>query len=83
MKRIFRVVSQEEYDAWYKKQESFYLTQIREKDEDPNKGKVLDIEVGMRAKAFSESIKKAVESTNATEKTLALKHINFETGSRH
>ncbi len=81
MKRIFRVVSQEEYDAWYKKQESFYLTQIRDKDEDPNKGKVLDMEVGMRAKAFSESIKTAVESTNVTEKTLALKYVNFETGS--
>ena len=26
MKRIFRVVSKEEFDAWYKTQESFYLT---------------------------------------------------------
>ncbi len=81
MKRIFRVVSQEEFDAWYKKQESFYLTQMREKDEDPNKGKVLDMEVGMRAKAFSETMKNAVESTNITDKTLVLKHVSFETGS--
>ncbi len=44
MKRIIRVVSQEEFDAWYKQQESYYLTQIRGKDEDPNKGKVLDID---------------------------------------
>ncbi|MBK6995858.1 MAG: hypothetical protein IPH31_13350 [Lewinellaceae bacterium] len=35
MKRIFRVVTQEEFDAWYKTQESFYLSQMREKDEDP------------------------------------------------
>lgn len=81
MKRIFRVVPQDEFDAWYKKQESFYLTQMREKDEDPNKGKVLDIEVGMRAKEFSTAMKSAVESTNATDKTLVLKHISFETGS--
>jgi cytochrome c oxidase subunit 2 len=81
MKRIFRVVSQEEYDAWAKQQESFYLTQIRDKDEDPNKGKVLDFEVPIRAKAFSESVKKAVESANATDKTLTLKYVNFETGS--
>lgn len=81
MRRVFKIVTQEEYDAWLKKQESFYLTQIRDKDEDPNKGKVLDFEVGIRAKAFGESVKKAVESTNAAEKTLKLNYVNFETGS--
>lgn len=81
MKRILRVVSQEEFDAWYKKQESFYLTQVRGKEDDPNKDKVLDIEVRQRAIEFSENVKKAVESTNAADKTLSLKYINFETGS--
>lgn len=81
MKRILRVVSQEEFDAWYKKQPSFYLTQIRGKDDDPNKGKVLDIEVRQRAMEFSANIKKAVESTTETDKTLTLNYINFETGS--
>lgn len=81
MKRIFKVVSQEEYDAWYRKQESFYMTQIRNKDDDPNKGKVLDVEVRRRAKEFSESVKRALESAHASDKTLALKYVNFETGS--
>lgn len=80
MRRIFRVVPQEEFDAWYRQQESFYLTQIRGKEDDPNKGKVLDMEVQQRAKAFSESIKTAVESTNPADKTLTLNYINFETG---
>ncbi len=81
MRRIFKVVSQEEFDAWYKQQESFYLTQIRNKDEDPNKGKSLDLEVRQRAAQFSENMKKAVESTNEADKTLTLQNINFETGS--
>ncbi len=81
MKRIFRVVSQEEYDAWLRQQESFYLTQFRGKEGDPNIGKVLDIEVTQRAKAFSENVKTAVESTTAADKTLTLNHIGFETGS--
>jgi cytochrome c oxidase subunit II len=81
MRRIFKVVSQEEFDEWYKKQESFYLTQIRGKEEDPNKDNVLDIEVRQRAQDFSENLKKAVESTNLEEKTLPLNYINFETGS--
>ncbi|MBK9337124.1 MAG: cytochrome c oxidase subunit II [Lewinellaceae bacterium] len=44
MKRILRVVSQEEFDAWYKKEPSYYVSQIRGKDDDPNKGKILDID---------------------------------------
>lgn len=81
MRRVFKIVSQEEYDAWASKQESYYLTQVRGKADDPNLGKVLPIEVGMRAKAFGEDVKKAVESTNLAEKTLKLNYVNFETGS--
>lgn len=81
MRRVLRVVSQEEYDAWAKQQQSYYLTQIREKDEDPNKGQVLEIEKMQRARDFSESVKKAVESATPADKTLKLNYINFETGS--
>ncbi len=81
MKRILRVVSQEEYDAWLAKQQSFYFTQIRGKKDDPNMGKVLDMEVPLRAKQFSENVKKAIESANSADKTLALANINFESGA--
>jgi len=81
MRRVFKIVSQEEYDAWASRQESYYLTQVRDKADDPNIGKVLPVEVGMRAKSFSENVKKAVESTNIDEKTLKLQYVNFETGS--
>lgn len=81
MKRILRVVSQEEFDAWYRAQESYYLTQVRGKDGDPNKDKVLDIEVQQRAKAFSEAVTTALSSANAADKTLTLNYIGFETGS--
>ncbi len=81
MRRVLKIVSQEEFDAWYKTQQSFYLTQIRGKEDDPNKDKVLDIEVRQRAETFNADIKKAVESAVATEKTLPLSNIGFETGS--
>ena len=42
---------------------------------------MLDIEVRQRAMEFSANIKKAVESTTETDKTLTLNYINFETGS--
>lgn len=81
MRRVLKVVSQEEYDAWVKQQKSFYLSEMRGKEEDPNKDKVLDIEVRERAKEFGDNMKKAVESTTASDKTLTLSHIWFETGS--
>lgn len=81
MRRVFKIVSQEEFDAWYRTQQSFYLTEIRGKTDDPNKDKVLDIEVSMRAKEFDANIKKAIESATPADKTLPLNHISFETGS--
>lgn len=81
MRRVLKVVSQEEYDAWARKQESFYLTQIRGKAEDPNKGKVLDVEVSMRAKEFGLAMERAVTAANESEKTIPLNHINFNTGT--
>jgi cytochrome c oxidase subunit II len=81
MRRVLKIVTPEEYEAWYKQQKSFYLTEIRGKEDDPNKDKVLDIEVRQRAAEFGENMKKAVESAEAKDKTLTLQHINFETGS--
>lgn len=44
MRRVFKIVSEQEYDNWIAQQESFYMTQIRGKDDDPNKGKKLPID---------------------------------------
>lgn len=44
MRRILKVVTPEEFNAWYKQQKSFYLTEIRGKKGDPNIGKVLAID---------------------------------------
>lgn len=82
MRRVFKIVSQEEYDAWAAKQESFYLTQVRGKEGDPNLSTgTLPVEAGLRAKQFEENVKKAVESTDVKDKTLRLNYVNFETGS--
>ena len=82
MRRVLKVVSQEEYDAWVGKQESFYLTQMRGKEGDPNMGvSTLPFEAGMRAKQFEEGVKKAVESANEADKTLLLSNVQFENGA--
>lgn len=81
MRRLIKIVSPEEFDAWYKTQKSYYLNEIRDKKGDPNIGKVLPIEVGVRKQEFSAAIEKAVSAATEADKTITLSHINFETGS--
>ncbi len=81
MRRIVKIVSPEEFEAWYKLQQSYYLNEIRDKKGDPNIGKVLPIEVGTRKKAFGLAMERAMTAANEAEKTLTLNHIYFETGS--
>ncbi len=45
MRKIVRIVTQDEYDAWIKTQNSFYLTAIRNTADDPFSGKALPIEM--------------------------------------
>ncbi len=43
MRRPVRVVTPEQYDAWVKSQQSYYLANVRGNDDDPNKGKSIKI----------------------------------------
>ena len=76
MRRVLKVVPQDEFDAWYKGQKSFYETEVRGKDGDPNMGKVLDAEVSKRATEFGETFKTAVESADA--RTVSLSNVSFD-----
>lgn len=44
MRREVRIVSDQEYEQWLSKQQSWYLSNIRNTDEDPYAGQTLDIE---------------------------------------
>lgn len=44
MRRLVKVVSEAEYETWLKSQSSFYLSQIRNTDDDPLKGQELKID---------------------------------------
>lgn len=41
MRKVVRIVSEDEYQAWLKEQKSYYMGSIRGKDEDPHKGELL------------------------------------------
>jgi|JI71714CRNA_FD_contig_31_1013032_length_1974_multi_6_in_0_out_0_2 cytochrome c oxidase subunit 2 len=92
MRRKVRIVSQEEYDAWSRKQQSWYMNNVhnkggkvilngKEENEDPFEGKVIDSEAIAGAAALKASIEKAIKDSAAVNTTLKLDYVNFETGS--
>lgn len=85
MRRIFRVVSEAEYEAWIKTQESFYLTQIHNQNgkeqDDPFWDQTLPVQAAFIEKQLSESVKSAAESADPAAKAIRLDNIHFNTGS--
>jgi outer membrane protein OmpA-like peptidoglycan-associated protein len=82
MRRLVKIVSENEYEAWLKNQKSTYLTTIRNTDEDPFKGQILDIEVKQRRADFNSAVEKIIKSDSLIgRQAIRLDHIQFETGS--
>ncbi len=82
MRRLVRIVSEQEYESWLASQKSTYMTSIRNSDEDPFKGQLLDVEVKARRAAFFSDVDKIIKDVNLIGKeALRLDNIQFETGS--
>lgn len=82
MRRLVRIVGEDEYASWLKTQKSYYLTSIRNTEEDPYKGKNVKAELMNKAAFLQESLVKALDTAATAEnRTLVLDNIYFETGS--
>lgn len=81
MRKVVEIVTEEEYEAWAAQQNSFYYSNVRGKDTDPNKDKLLDIDISNRANEFLSSVSTAMASTDADDKIIRLNYVQFNTGS--
>ncbi|MCB0706385.1 MAG: OmpA family protein [Saprospiraceae bacterium] len=81
MRRVVRIVSQEEYDAWLAQQQSYYMSSIRNSSDDPFKGQLLDMEVSMRKQEFDDKLTSARAAETAADRIVRLDYVFFETGS--
>ena len=81
MKRIVKIVSREEYNAWLETKESTYMSTVRGTDADPRLGQLLDFEIKDRALELRADFKNALDSESADDKTILLKHVFYNTGS--
>ena len=82
MRKIVRIVSQEEYDEWLASQTSYYLNNIRGTEKDTRLGEVLEIEKVQRREALNTEVESArgmLETGNA--EAIRLEHLEFATGS--
>lgn len=81
MRKLVRIVEEDEYEAWLNGQKPFYLTTIRGTDEDPYIDELLDFEVEERRAAFNTAVNKALSATADSLKVVRLNNVTFETGS--
>ena len=81
MRKIVKVVDESEYRQWLSNQQSYYKSQVRGTDNDPNKGEVLGYEIEDRRIGFNEAAEAALNATVDSMRTVQLEYVTFETGS--
>ncbi|MDX1685344.1 MAG: OmpA family protein [Saprospiraceae bacterium] len=81
MRRLVRIVSEEEYEAWKNEQNSHYLSMVHNTDSDPLKGVIVEAEKKSRTEEFSNLFESAINTDVEEDKTLDLEYVYFESGS--
>ena len=79
MRRLVKIVSEEEYQDWLDQQNSFYFSNVRNTKDDPHLGKLFDFEIRDRKAEFDAAFQQALVSD--TNKIVRLNYVHFETNS--
>ena len=79
MRRIVEIVEQDEYEKWLSEQNSYYMSNIRNTDDDPFRGQLLDVEILSRDKELETEF--SSELTDEGDGIINLKNVFFESGS--
>jgi len=81
MRRIVRIVDEAEYNNWLSEQPSYYLSTIRNTDDDPFKGQVVQAELRMQKQELTTAMQYAMTGIDSVDRIVRLKNISYETGS--
>ena len=83
MRRLVRIVSEEEYKDWLDKQGSYYMTAIYGTADDPwpIDGEIPDVVKEARQLEFGDLLDGAMGAASEEERTFVLNYVTFETGS--
>lgn len=80
MRLPVKVVSEQEYEAWAAKQPSYYMSTIRNSEEDPYTEILFESEISQRKAEFNEKLESALTAESPEEKAFELEHVKFQTG---
>ncbi|NNE26057.1 MAG: OmpA family protein [Saprospiraceae bacterium] len=80
MRRLVKIVEPAEYEQWLAEQSSYYMSNIRNTENDPFKGQLLDIEILERDRELTSEFKTAIDAEESSA-VIRLKNVFFETGS--
>ncbi len=80
MRRVVRIVEQDEYEDWLTQQQSYYMANIRNTAADPFKGQLLDFEIANRNTELVSTFAEANDNGKVGD-IIKLKNVFFETGS--
>lgn len=81
MRRVVRIVEQDEYEDWLSKQTSYYMSNVRNTDRDPFKGGLLGPEISQRKMELLTDFESAHGLDDPSGENISLRHVFFETGS--
>jgi len=81
MRRLVRIVTDEEYEEWLSNQSSYYFSSIRNTDDDPRKGELLPIELRQRSLDFRDKVETALALPDSLERIIRFDYVTFATGS--
>ena len=81
MRRVVKIVTQEEYDEWAASQTSYYAQTVRNTDADPYKGQLLSYEAKARAKELLADVEAALIEDDPSSVTINLTNVFFNVGS--
>ena len=80
MRRIVKVVEQDEYDAWLAEQQSYYMQNVRNTEDDPYAGQLLGVDISNRNAELTAEFENA-DANGQIGDIISLKNVFFETGS--
>ena len=80
MKKVVKIVSEEEYNEWMLSQPSYYKSNIRGTDQDPL-GRLLDYEIAARTQELTSDFESALILDDPSEASIRLTNLFFATGS--
>ncbi len=83
MRKVVRIVEEDEYEAWLNEQTPYYFSSIRGKDSDPYKDQLFESEIEDRQKNFENDMYEVMykELGEGEDRVFQLDNVQFQTGS--